>query len=108
MRPDFELFAAFLVDMGRTVHGETLDAGGERNGAPHLRAGALGRVDDFPCRIVENPVIEGFKPDADILTLHWSVPSIPGFELFQNLRDDARTHGASAFTDGEAQLLFHR
>src|SRR5689334_8301492 len=70
MRPDFELFAAFLVDMGGPVHGEALDAGGERNGSPHLRAGALGRVDDFPRRIVEDPVIEGFKPDADILTLH--------------------------------------
>src|SRR6218665_834716 len=39
--PDFELFAALLVDVGGTVDGETLDAGGERNRAPHLRAGAL-------------------------------------------------------------------
>src|SRR3984885_16321073 len=70
MRPDFELFAAFLVDMGGTVHGEALDAGGERNGAPHLRAGALGRVDDFPRRIVEDAVIEGLEPYPDVLTLH--------------------------------------
>src|ERR1700759_1357395 len=74
MRPDFELFAALLVDVSRAVDGETLDAGGERNRAPHLRAGALCRVDDLPRRIVENPVIEGFKPDADILTLHRSGP----------------------------------
>src|SRR5258708_29889860 len=83
MRRGFELFAAFLVDMGRAVDGEALDAGGERDRAPHLRAGALGRVDDFPRRIVENPVIEGFEPDADILTLHRSVPSISGFDYFK-------------------------
>src|SRR5262249_12608514 len=68
---DFELFAALLVDMGGPVHGEALDAGGERDRAPHLRAGALRRIDDLARRIVENPVIEGLKPDADILTLHW-------------------------------------
>src|SRR3954469_15648319 len=107
MRPDFELFAAFLVDMGRAVHGEALDASGERNRTPHLRAGALGRIDDFSCRIVENSVIEGFEPDADILTLHGSVPSIPG-RLLQDLCDDAGADGTAAFTDGEAQLLFHR
>src|SRR5271170_8157369 len=70
MRPDFELFAAFLVDMGRAVDRKTFDAGGERNWAPHLRAGTLGGIDDLPRRIVENPVVEGLQPDADILILH--------------------------------------
>ena len=60
----------FLSTCGGAVDGETLDAGGQRNGAPHLRAGALRRVDDLPRRIVENAVIEGLQPDADILTLH--------------------------------------
>src|SRR5882757_11067204 len=78
VRPDFELFAALLVDMGRAIDGETLDAGGQRYGTPHLGAGALGRVDDLSRRIVENPVIEGFEPDADILTLHRFCPSISG------------------------------
>ncbi len=91
VRPDFELFAAFLVDMWRAVHGEALDARRQRNGAPHLRACALCRVDDFPRRIVENPVIEGLEPDADILTLHILSPnaasttddrSTPYFSIF--------------------------
>src|SRR6202012_4592580 len=107
MRPDVELFAALLVDMGGPVHGEALDAGGERDGPPHLRAGALGRIDDFPRRIVEDPMIEGLEPDADILTLHGFVPSIPA-RLLQDLCDDAGADGTAAFTDGEAQLLFHR
>src|SRR5262249_11796717 len=55
--PDFELFAALLVDMRGTVDGETLDAGGQRDGTPHLRAGALGRVHDLARRIVEDPMI---------------------------------------------------
>src|SRR5258708_36258948 len=70
MRPDFELFAALLVDMRRAVHGETLDAGRQRDRSTDLGAGALGRVDDFPRRIVENSMIEGFEPDADVLALH--------------------------------------
>ena len=56
--------------MRRAVHGETLDAGRQRDRATDLGACALGRVDDFPRRIVENPVIEGLEPDTDILTLH--------------------------------------
>src|SRR5258708_29372980 len=94
MRPDFELFAAFLVDMGRAIDGKALDAGGERNRAPHLGAGALGRVDDLARRIVENSVIEGFEPDADILTLHGIGPSISG-RLLQDLCYDAGTDGAA-------------
>src|SRR5476649_895842 len=107
MRPDFELFAALLVDMRRAVHGETLDAGRQRDRATHLGAGALGRVDDFPRRIVENSMIEGFEPDADILTLHGLVLRYPAW-LLQYLCDDAGADGPAAFADGEAQLFFHR
>src|SRR6202012_3635037 len=42
----------------------------------HLGARALGGVDDLARRIVEDPVVEGFQPDAEILTLHWVLPSI--------------------------------
>src|SRR5581483_9937150 len=68
--PDFELLAALFVDVRRPVHGETLDVRRQRNGSADLRARALCRVDDLPRRIVEDAVIEGLKPNADVLTLH--------------------------------------
>src|SRR5262249_25108238 len=105
--PDFELFAALFIYMRGTVHGEALDAGGERNGAPHLRAGALRRVHDFPRRVIENAVIEGLQPDPDVLTLHLVIPSTPQSKLFDDLGHDAGADRAAAFTDSEAQLLFH-
>src|SRR6185437_3778316 len=100
MRPDFELFAALLVDMRGTVDREALDAGGERNGPPHLCAGTLCGVHDLACRIVENPVVEGFQPDADILILHW-VTSFEPVRLLNDFCDDACADGTAAFTDGE-------
>ena len=53
MSSNFELFAAFLVDMGRTVDGETLDAGGKRNRSSYRGAGTLCRIDDLTRRIIE-------------------------------------------------------
>src|SRR5215469_3672545 len=103
MRPDFELLAALFVDMRGTVHRKTLDAGRERNGAPHLRTGALGGVDDLACRIVENPVVEGFQPYADILILHVCRPSNRSACLLDDFRHDAGADGAAAFADGETK-----
>src|ERR1700691_296041 len=37
-----------------------------------------------------------------------SAPSRIWSGLFQDLGDDARSNGATAFTDSEAKLLFHR
>src|SRR5438552_3375779 len=70
VRADFELLAALLVHMRGTVHGETLHIRRQGNGSPHLRAGAFGRVHDFPRRIVENAVIERLQPDSNVLPLH--------------------------------------
>src|SRR5689334_756673 len=103
MRADFELFTALLVDVRRAVHGEALDARRQRNGTAHLRARALSRVDDFPGRIIENAVVEGFQPDTDVLTLHGLSLRVRCF-LFQNFCDDAGADGSATFTDGEAQL----
>src|ERR1700689_1434412 len=47
MRAHFELFTALLVDMRRTVDREFFDLGRQRNGSPHLRAGALRGIDDL-------------------------------------------------------------
>src|SRR5205085_8158311 len=67
-----ELFAAFLVDMRRAVDRKSLDAGRKRNRAANLRTGSLGGVHDLARRRIENPMVEGFEPDADVLTLHFS------------------------------------
>src|SRR3954464_11441052 len=65
-----ELLAAFLVDVWRTVHREFLDLGRQRDRTTHLRARALGGVDDLAGRRIENAVIERLEPDPDILAVH--------------------------------------
>src|SRR6476646_6042923 len=67
MRAHLELFAALLVDVGRAVHRELLDAGRQRNRTTDLGAGALGRVHDLARRRIEDAVIERLQPDPDIL-----------------------------------------
>src|ERR1700733_15191808 len=94
---------------------------GDRPGNP--RAGARHRVDDLPRRAVDDLVVIGLEPDADLLSRH--VPSVslrlesrelcrPGDApgparplLLENLRYPAGADGAAALTDGEAQALFH-
>src|SRR5207237_1126019 len=65
-----ELLTALLVHMWRTVDRKALDARGKGNGSSHLRARALGRVHDLLGGVVENTVVEGFEPYADVLALH--------------------------------------
>src|ERR1700724_2173847 len=67
--PDLELFAALFVHMRRAVDGEAFEVGRQRDWTPHLRARPLCRVHDLPRRIVENAVVEGLEPYADVLTL---------------------------------------
>src|SRR4051794_27591093 len=50
MRAHLELLAALLVDVGRAVDREALEAGGQRDGPTHLRARALGSVHDLARR----------------------------------------------------------
>src|ERR1700760_2894053 len=52
--PHLELLAALLVDVRRTVDGELLDAGRQRNGSANLRAGPFRRVPDLTRRRIEN------------------------------------------------------
>src|SRR5215472_16635563 len=126
VRAHLELLAALLVDMRRTVDGELLDAGRQRNGSANLRAGPFRRVHDLTRRRIENPMVERLEPYANILAVHcrfaffieWQTASsefafAARYCLFaSSLLDDRGNHagadGAAAFTDGEAQLLFHR
>src|SRR3954470_24091166 len=49
-----ELLAALLVDMRRTVDGELLDAGRQRNGSANLGTGAFRRIHDLTGRRIED------------------------------------------------------
>ena len=61
------LVAGVLVDVRRDQHGETLDLGRQRDRPAHLSAGAPGGLDDFPRRLIDQPVIERLEADADTL-----------------------------------------
>src|ERR1041384_2247527 len=70
VRADFELLARLLVDVRRTVDGELIDARRQRDRPAHGGARSLGRVHDLAGGMVQHAVIEGFEPDADVLTIH--------------------------------------
>jgi hypothetical protein len=62
---DFELVARGLVDVRRTQNVETLDAGWQWNWAFDHGAGALGGVNDFQGRLVDQLVVESLQADTD-------------------------------------------
>src|SRR5689334_5248145 len=99
---DLELLAALLVDVRRAVHGELLDPVRKRDRSTHACTGALGRVDDLARRDVEHAMIIGLEPDAYVLALHgpfrFFLGSSSSSSLFDNLCDDARSDGTTAFT----------
>src|SRR4029079_16138937 len=65
-----ELFAALLVDVRRTVDGELLDAGGQRDGSANLSTGPFRRVHDLTRRRIEDSMVERLESDANILAVH--------------------------------------
>src|SRR6266481_4690150 len=70
VRAHLELLAALLVDMRRTVDGELLDAGWQRNGSANLRTGTFRRVHDLTRGRIENPMVERLQAYANILAVH--------------------------------------
>jgi hypothetical protein len=54
----------------RTQNVETLDAGRQGHRALDDRAGALGGLDDFSGRLVDQAIVESFQADTDLLVLH--------------------------------------
>src|SRR6516165_9212834 len=70
VRAHLELLAALLVDMRRTVDGELLDAGRQRNGSANLGTGALRRVHDLTRRRIENAMVERLEAYANVLAVH--------------------------------------
>src|SRR6266704_7045740 len=70
VRAHLELLAALLVDMRRTVDGELLDAGGQRNRSANLGTGPFRRIHDLTRRRIENPMVERLEAYANILAVH--------------------------------------
>src|SRR5829696_5545149 len=57
VRSQLELFARFLVDVGRAIHGEALDVSRKRNRTGDATTRAANRVDDLTHRLIEQPMI---------------------------------------------------
>src|SRR6266853_6786485 len=70
VRAHLELLAALLVDMRRTVDGELLDAGRQRNGSANLGTGTFRRIHDLAGRRIEDTKVERLETDANILAVH--------------------------------------
>ena len=67
VRTDLKLVGGLLVDVHRTVDGELLNPGGQRDGACDFGSSALGSFNDLDSRAVDCPVVECAKADADFL-----------------------------------------
>src|SRR5260221_2224586 len=117
VRPHLELLTRLLVDVRAAQHRVARNLRRQRNGACHLRAGTLGRVDDLRGRLIEDAVVVRFQTDADLFIHHGHQPLKNGkaglFEpglhskLLENLRDRTGAHRAVVFADCEAEALFH-
>jgi hypothetical protein len=70
MGSNLELLTRAFINMGRAIHGKSLDPGRKRNRAGNTSASAPHRVDDVLDRLVEEPVIIGLKPDPNFLVHH--------------------------------------
>src|SRR5205823_2488953 len=79
VRSDLELIARRLVHMRRAKHVVALDLRRQRHRATDHGAGALRRLDDLHCRLVDQLVIERLQPDTDALVVHVCPLVCPGF-----------------------------
>src|SRR3954447_5993545 len=70
VRAHLEVLARVLVLVRRTDHAETVDLRGQRHRASDLRPGTRHRLDDLPRRGVDDLVVIGLEPDADLLFRH--------------------------------------
>src|SRR6266851_4988864 len=89
VRAHLELLAALLVDMRRTVDGELLDAGRQRDRSANLSTGTFRRVHDLTGRRIENSMVERLETYPNILAVHCrclSVPSWPGLSGHPRLK----------------------
>src|SRR3990172_2211700 len=78
VRANLELVARFLVDVRRTVHGESFDARGQGNRACHSSAGASHGLDDLTHRLIQDAVVVGLEPNPYLL-IHTSSSDLPSY-----------------------------
>src|SRR5205085_2110138 len=83
VRPHLELLTRLLVDVRAAQHRVARNLRRQRNGSRHLRAGALGRVDDLRGRLIEDAVVVRFQTDADLFIHH-------GFSTLKEQLGDGR------------------
>src|SRR5262249_8204217 len=70
VRPDLELLAALLVDVGRAERRPAVLERGKGDRLRHARAGAPRRVHDLARGLVEDPVVVSLESDPDLLVQH--------------------------------------
>src|SRR4051812_19545677 len=68
--PHLEVLAGVLVLVRRADHAVDVLLGRQRHRARNRRAGTDHRVDDLPRRTVDDLVVIGLEPDADLLSRH--------------------------------------
>src|SRR6185437_3979280 len=70
MRPHFELFARFLIDVRTPQHRIPFDPGRHGDGPAHPGVGPLGVIHDLFSRCVQRPVVVSFHPNSNSITSH--------------------------------------
>ena len=63
----FESFLRLLVRVRRALDSVAFDAGRQRDGAGHTRAGALDGVGNFSRRLVYDAIVVGLETDSNTL-----------------------------------------
>ena len=66
----FESFLGFLVRVRRTLNGEPLDPGRERDGTGDACAGAFDGVRDVAGGLVDDAMVKGLQSNANTLSSH--------------------------------------
>src|SRR5215813_9248610 len=94
VRADLEVLPRVLVLERRADHAVHVLLRRQRHGTGDGGAGALSRVDDVLGGLVDLLMVIALQPDTDLLLWHRRLPSLSRRYLFEDLSDDARTHGA--------------
>src|SRR5699024_6352096 len=93
VRPHLEMVTAVLVLVRRTDDAEHVLLSWQRHRAHDRRTSAAHRVDDLARRAVDDLVVVGLEPDADLLSRH----GVVCLSLSEPLRTDPRARACRDF-----------
>lgn len=65
MGSNLKLLARFFVDVRRAIHGVPITNRGQWNRSRYLGSATLGGIHNLLRRLIENPMIVRFEPDAN-------------------------------------------